>query len=169
MYTHGDDPLEAVVGTLLRERNQTVSLAESCTGGLVGAMLTEVPGSSAYVTGGIIAYSNEVKQGHLSVGADVLESDGAVSESSVVQMASGVCLALQSDWGIAITGIAGPDGGTEDKPVGTVWIAVANRSGEVYPFKTKLVGSRETIRIRSAIYALDQLRRLLQGLPPHTS
>lgn len=170
VYTNGDAPLEAVVGELLRERGQTVALAESCTGGLIGAMLTEVPGSSAYVKGGIISYSNEVKQSHLSVDGAIVDEGGpgAVSEECVTQMAKGVCVALDSDWSIAVTGIAGPDGGSEEKPVGTVWIAVASREGQVWPFRVKLFGNRETIRIRSAIYGIDQLRRLVLGQPPHT-
>lgn len=103
----------------------TVATAESCTGGLVAHALTEVPGSSAYVRGGIVAYANEVKVAQLGVPAEVLAAHGAVSAQTAVAMAEGVVARLGTDLGVAVTGVAGPDGGTDEKPVGLVYVAVA--------------------------------------------
>ncbi len=159
--------LEETLIALLKDKNQTVSVAESCTGGMLGEKLTAVPGSSSVFKGGIIAYSNEIKQFMLGVHDDTLEKYGAVSRETAYEMALGIVNELQTDWGISITGIAGPDGGTEEKPVGTVWIAAANQNGEVYPFLVNCAGDRESIRQRSCYYALDQLRRLLLGYKVH--
>lgn len=170
-YSFGgtDLTLEEAVGRLLVEQGQTVAVAESCTGGLLGASLTEAAGASAYFRGGVIAYDNTVKINALGVDAQDLEQAGAVSQAAASQMAQGVCRTLHSDWGISITGVAGPGGGTDEKPVGTVWIAVAQNDKAVYPFTMKFAGNRSMIRQRSCIYGLDQLRRLLQGIEPHES
>ncbi|MDX9754397.1 MAG: competence/damage-inducible protein A [bacterium] len=159
--------LEGAVATLLTQKNSTVAVAESCTGGLLASNLTSIPGASAYFLGGVVSYSNEAKQKHLGVQAETLAQYGAVSRETVEEMARGVCRAFGSEWGLAITGIAGPEGGTPEKPVGTVWIAASHRGEAAYPFKVSLPGERAVVQLRSAIYALDQLRRLLMGLPLH--
>ena len=161
------DTLEETVIHLLLDKKQTVSVAESCTGGMLGEKLTSVAGSSSVFKGGVIAYSNEIKQFVLGVHDDTLEIYGAVSRETAFEMALEIVNEFQTDWGISITGIAGPGGGTDEKPVGTVWIAVANQNGEVYPFLAKSAGDRDSIRQRSCYYALDQLRRLLLGYKVH--
>ena len=125
VYGYDADELEVVVGQLLRAKNLTLGAAESCTGGYVSHKITSVPGSSAYFWGSIVSYDNSVKMNQLGVSAETLATVGAVSEETVSQMAEGVRRALGVDVGIATSGIAGPDGGTPDKPVGTIWIACA--------------------------------------------
>ena len=127
VFGYDDDELETVIGALLKKQNLTLSTAESCTGGAVAARLTSVPGSSAYFWGGIVSYDNSVKINQLGVQPATLEQFGAVSEETIRQMAEGVRKALGTDIGIATSGIAGPEGGTPDKPVGTVWIACATQ------------------------------------------
>ncbi|NDH89670.1 MAG: CinA family nicotinamide mononucleotide deamidase-related protein [Flavobacteriia bacterium] len=122
-------PLEVVVGELLKAAGQTVATAESCTGGSIAARLTSIPGSSAYLIGGVVAYSNTVKEQQLGVRKADLLVHGAVSEPVVRQMAEGVRKRLKTDWALATSGVAGPDGGSEAKPVGTVWIALAGPNG----------------------------------------
>lgn len=123
------DDLAAVVGEALKEAGQTVATAESCTGGLAAKRLTDVPGSSAYIVGGVVAYANEVKVNLLDVDPAAIAVHGAVSEIVALQMALGVRERLKVDWGLSATGVAGPGGGTPDKPVGTVWIALAGPAG----------------------------------------
>lgn len=125
VYGEGEGSLELVVGNLLRERKQTVGTVESCTGGGIGNRLTSVPGSSDYVQGGLITYSNELKQKLAGVRKETLEAHGAVSQEVVEEMALGGRERLQTDWAIAVSGVAGPDGGSPEKPVGMVWIAIA--------------------------------------------
>jgi PncC family amidohydrolase len=120
-----DQKLEAVVGILLMERELTVALGESCTGGLVVHRLTNVPGSSSYVLGGIVAYSNEAKERLLGVRHETLEEHGAVSGETAIEMARGARAALGADVGLGVTGIAGPGGGTLEKPVGLVYVALS--------------------------------------------
>jgi nicotinamide-nucleotide amidase len=115
---------EKRVGRLLRQRGATLASAESCTGGLIGHLVTNVGGSSYYYLGGVMAYSNTVKQNVLGVRAETLETDGAVSASTAIQMARGVCRLLGADYGLSVTGIAGPTGATPGKPVGLVYIAL---------------------------------------------
>ena len=162
-FGSNDDTLASVVGKLLREAGQNLAVAESCTGGGVGAMLTSIPGSSDYFAGGIISYSNEVKVSLLGVKeADLIEY-GAVSDVVAKQMALGVKQKLGTDWGIGITGIAGPGGGTDTKPVGLVYIGLAAPDGTVISQKY-LLGKergRELVRNYSACHALDLLRRKL--------
>jgi nicotinamide-nucleotide amidase len=149
-----------VIGRLLKDRHQTLSLAESCTGGFVSHLITTVPGSSAYYTGGVVSYANAVKMEELGIPSDMLELNGAVSQPVVEKMATGVRTALRTDWSVALSGIAGPDGGTPDKPVGTVWIAVAGPKG----VQSKLVnfpGTRELVIERSALAGLNMLRKRL--------
>src|SRR5690606_15735943 len=124
-----DDPLEVVLGKLLLEKGLTLSAAESCTGGHVSHTITTVPGSSAYFLGSVVAYANEVKINALGVNPETRAQYGAVSEQTVAEMASGVRQRFGTDIGIATSGIAGPGGGTPDKPVGTIWIACADRNG----------------------------------------
>lgn len=117
--------LEAVLGELLLQRGQHLAVAESCTGGLVGHLITNAPGSSSYFLGGVIAYANETKMKLLGVSTQTLDKFGAVSEQTVLEMASGVRKALAADIGAAISGIAGPQGGTQEKPVGLTWIGLS--------------------------------------------
>jgi nicotinamide-nucleotide amidase len=167
-YGEGDTTMEATVGALLKERGLTVALAESCSGGLVGHRLTNVPGSSAYVKGGIVAYSNAMKQQSLGVRAETLAAHGAVSEETASEMAVGVRRSLGSDLGLAVTGIAGPDGGTPDKPVGTVCFALA-AVDVVHHRRYQLWGNREWVKLLSSQVALDWVRRYLLGLNPSES
>jgi len=152
-----------VVGQLLRKADQTLSVAESCTGGGLGSMLTEVAGSSDYFLGGVISYDNSVKASVLGVKQSDLYAVGAVSKAVAMQMASGVRSLQSSHWGLSITGIAGPDGGTDTKPVGLVYIGLAKPDGTVECFKYQLGQNRtrSSIRHASACNALDQLRRSL--------
>ena len=143
--------------------NQTVSVAESCTGGLLGAALTELPGSSCYFLGGIQAYANEVKEGLLGVSHETLVSFGAVSEEVASEMANGIQRLTGSDWAISTTGVAGPDGGTDEKPVGTVWISVVGCDG-LFSQKLELDGDRTNVRQDSVRESLSMLlERLSDG------
>jgi nicotinamide-nucleotide amidase len=151
--------IEEVVGAVLQARQWRIAAAESCTGGLLLEGLTEIPGSSAWVNGGVIAYADAVKVDVLGVPADLIATHGAVSEPVALAMVDGVCAKLRAEVGVAITGIAGPGGGTPEKPVGTVVIAV--RTPERNVVKTlAFAGDRQTIRIRSVATALDLVRRL---------
>lgn len=125
IFGYDNDTIEKVVGELLRNKEQTVATAESCTGGLIAHKITSVSGSSAYFLGSVVSYANEVKMNALGVSEESLKEFGAVSEAVVCQMAEGVRSNMGADYGVATSGIAGPNGGTEEKPVGTVWIAVA--------------------------------------------
>ncbi|NEQ23464.1 MAG: competence/damage-inducible protein A [Microcoleus sp. SIO2G3] len=157
-----DDTLASVVGTLLQQRQETVSVAESCTGGGLGEALTSIAGSSRYFWGGVISYSNEVKQQLLGVDPDALVQYGAVSDEVAQQMASGVRDRLNTTWGIGITGVAGPDGGTATKPVGLVYIGLAGRD-RVTSLRCQFSShhDRSLIRRLSVCTALDLLRRQL--------
>ncbi|CAI8404152.1 MAG: nicotinamide-nucleotide amidohydrolase family protein [Oceanospirillales bacterium TMED33] len=141
--------------------NQTVSVAESCTGGLLGAALTELPGSSCYFLGGVQAYANEVKEGLLGVSHETLVSFGAVSEEVASEMANGIQRLTGSDWAISTTGVAGPDGGSSEKPVGTVWISVVGCDG-LFSQKLELDGDRTNVR-QGAVRG--SLSMLLEHLP----
>ena len=158
IYGEGDDDLAALMLAACAERHATVAVAESCTGGLLGSRFTAVPGSSAVFLGGTIAYGNDVKVRELGVGVDVIAEHGAVSEPVALAMAAGVRARFGSTIGIGITGIAGPDGGTPEKPVGTVWVAV-NVAGHAHAVRATLPGDRNEIRYRAAQLALDRLRR----------
>lgn len=158
-----EDTLASVVGELLREAGETVSVAESCTAGGLGAMLTEISGSSDYFLGGVISYANEVKVSLLGVKEEDLARFGAVSDRVAQQMALGVKQKLGSSWSLSITGIAGPGGGTETKPVGLVYIGLAAPDGTIESFAYRLGTQRDraSIRYLSACNALDLLRRKL--------
>lgn len=161
IFGEGEERLEQVVGRLLKERGQTLSLAESCTGGYVSHLITGVPGSSAYYIGGVVSYANAVKMEELGIPSDMLELNGAVSQPVVERMALGVREALRTDWSIALSGVAGPDGGTAEKPVGTVWMAVAGPEG-VQAVKGFFPGTRDLVIRRSALAALNMLRKSLK-------
>ena len=163
LYSKNGDPLEVVVGNLLRARNATVAVAESCTGGLLGARFTSIPGSSQYFVGGFITYSNELKREMLGVSTETLESFGAVSAETAQAMAVGARERTGSTYAVSITGVAGPDGGTEEKPVGLVYMAIAGPEGPVVTHR-QFIGDRERIRVFTTQAALDLLRRRLQGL-----
>jgi nicotinamide-nucleotide amidase len=160
IYGEDGTDLAAVVLDLCRERGLTIAVAESCTGGLLGARLTAIPGSSDVVFGGVIAYSNEVKADLLGVSRDDLCEYGAVSDEVVRAMATGVRAETGARIGMAITGIAGPGGGTEEKPVGTVWIAT-DVDGTVESRRSRLIGDRNEVRQRAAQAVLEMVRRRL--------
>jgi nicotinamide-nucleotide amidase len=162
-YGTDEDTLASVVGQLLKAKGQTLAVAESCTGGGLGQMLTDIPGSSDYFMGGIISYANRVKVDLLGVDVQDLATEGAVSEVVAGQMAIGVKAKLGTDWGVSITGIAGPAGGTEGKPVGLVYIGIANPDGGVEGIKYQLGSQRERelIRRMSACQGLNLLRQRL--------
>ena len=162
-YGADDDTLATVVGQLLLDAGETLSVAESCTGGGLGQMLTAVPGSSSYFLGGVISYDNSVKISLLGVEPKNLDALGAVSAKVAEQMATGIQTRLATTWGISITGIAGPDGGTATKPVGLVYIGMTDANGEVQSFEYRFGAMRERSLIRhlSACTALDHLRRKL--------
>ncbi|BAY18903.1 competence/damage-inducible protein CinA [Anabaenopsis circularis NIES-21] len=162
-YGADNDTLASVVGELLRSQEETVSVAESCTGGGLGQMFTEIAGSSDYFWGGVISYDNSAKIRLLGVNPKDLDKFGAVSATVAEQMALGVKSRLETTWGLSITGIAGPGGGTEIKPVGLVYIGVAGPNDEVKSFEYRFGTIRERwfIRHLSACTALDLLRRRL--------
>lgn len=160
IFGEGDDRLEKVVGRALKEKGHTLSLAESCTGGRISSLITSVPGSSAYYTGGVVSYANAVKMEELGIPADMLRLEGAVSKAVVEKMAIGVRDALRTDWSIATSGIAGPDGGTPERPVGTVWMAVAGPEG-VVSVVGHFSGTRDLVIERSSLAALNMLRKAL--------
>ena len=154
------EAIEEVVGKLLSARRKTLSVAESCTGGLIGTRLTDVPGSSAYFIEGVVAYSNHAKVRTLGVPETILEQFGAVSEETASAMAVGMRDRAKTDYAVSVTGIAGPDGGSAEKPVGTVFIGYTDAS-TTKTLRLVLPGDRELIRWRSSQAALDYLRRQL--------
>ena len=157
-----DATMASVVGELLRQAGQRLATAESCTGGLVGAMVTDVAGSSDYYLGGVVAYANAVKRGALGVPEALLRDHGAVSEPVARAMAAGARERFGADWAVALTGIAGPGGGSDDKPVGLVYIALASSAG-VDVHRHVFPGDRVIIRLRAATAALNYLRLALLG------
>ncbi len=161
-YSRDGSTLAQVVVRRAHEVGLKLALAESCTGGRVAAALTDVPGSSAVLTGGIVAYSDAVKTSTLGVAEETLAAHGAVSSQTAAEMALGVADSLKADIAVSITGIAGPGGGTADKPVGTVWFGLA-REGRVRTWQRSLFGDREGVRIRATVEALDAMRREMQG------
>jgi nicotinamide-nucleotide amidase len=160
VFADQDLSLAEVVGSVLRSNSLFLATAESCTGGLVGKLMTDVPGSSDYYLGGIVCYSNSLKTSLLDVSGRMLKKSGAVSKPVARRMAEGVREKLGSDLGLSITGIAGPGGGSEDKPVGTVFLGMASAEG-CKVRRLKLPGDRDMVRLRTAWLALDWLRRYL--------
>lgn len=156
-----DIPLEKAILNLMKEKGLTLSTAESCTGGYIAHLITQHPGSSAVYWGGAVSYANELKQSVLGVKEETLATFGAVSEQTVIEMAEGALQHFRTDYAISVSGIAGPDGGTEDKPVGTVWIAIANNKktvAKVFNFSNKRIQNIE----RAAVSALTMLLNLLK-------
>jgi len=158
IFGYDGDELESVVGKILIDQNATLSTAESCTGGFVAHKITSIPGSSAYFLGSVVAYDNEVKKNTLGVSDEVLQEFGAVSEQAVVAMAEGVRKRMNSTYSIATSGVAGPGGGTPEKPVGTVWIACAT-PGETHSRLLKLTNHRPVNVELTSTYVLDLLRK----------
>ena len=155
-------PLESQVGQLLQTRGLKLVLAESCTGGLLGSRITDVPGSSEYFLGGVVAYAYEAKVDLLGVSWDTLNTKGAVSRETVLEMARGIRNLMKAHIAVSVSGIAGPGGGTPDKPVGTTWIALVTADGEwakVFQFS----GGRVENKIAAADAALTLLLDYLQG------
>ncbi len=155
--------LPYTLANLLTERNATVSSAESCTGGLIGHLLTNVPGSSEWYPGGVVSYSNEVKMQVLGVKQETLDRVGAVSEEVAIEMAEGARRAFQTDYAVSVTGIAGPGGGTPDKPSGLTYIGVATPNSKTQVRRFVWQGSREGNKQSSADAALELLRDVLEG------
>jgi nicotinamide-nucleotide amidase len=151
--------MEEILGDLLRERRLTIAAAESCTGGLMMSRLTDVPGSSAYVSGGVVVYSNEAKTALAGVDAGLIAAHGAVSEPVAVALAEGIKARTGAAIGVGITGIAGPTGGTPQKPVGTVAIAAVMPDGAATVRTFSLFGSRTMIKFWSSQYAMNMVRR----------
>ena len=158
IYGYDDETLEGIVGALLKQRKQTLSTAESCTGGYIAHRITSVPGSSDYFTGSVISYSYNVKTTELGVNEEILKTNGAVSQPVVEQMAAAVRQKMKTDYSIAASGIAGPGGGTPDKPVGTVWIAIATPA-RVFSKCFQFGGDRERNIIVTGLTALNMLRK----------
>lgn len=157
-----DIPIEKILGNKLLEKQLTLGTAESCTGGNIAHLITSISGSSRYFNGSIVSYSNDVKERVLGVSPEDLEQKGAVSEEVVISMAKGACHMLQVDCSIAVSGIAGPDGGTEDKPVGTVWIATCNK-GNIIARKYQMGKYREANIMRSSTIGMLQLLEMLEN------
>ena len=158
IFAKNGEKMEQIIGELLNERRETLSVAESCTGGLIGERLTDIPGSSQYFIEGVVAYHNDAKIRSLKVPKETIEKHGAVSAEVAEAMAKGMRERSGTDYGISVTGIAGPDGGTEEKPVGTVFIGYADKE-ITKSKKLSLPGDRYLIRWRSSQLALDYLRR----------
>jgi len=163
IFGFDDDELPAVIGGLLKERKLTLSVAESCTGGLIGKLLTDVPGSSEYFLGGIIAYANKIKTNVLNVPEDTISDHGAVSAQTAVAMAKGVRALTDSAIGLSITGIAGPTGGTESKPVGLTYIGLCDSQDTIVE-EFRYGTDRERNRVRAAYSALNLVRKRLLNL-----
>jgi len=165
-FTESNRTIAEIVLDLCRARGLTLATAESCTGGMVAARLTAVPGASDVFLGSVVAYANAVKANELDVPQDVLDLHGAVSAETAAAMAHGIRSRLGADIGVAVTGVAGPDGGTEEKPVGLVFVHVVGPEGEEAR-RTELPGDREMIRGRATAASLHLVRRLLENR--HTS
>lgn len=156
-------PVEIQIGEILRRRKRTLATAESCTGGLIGHLLTNIPGSSDYYLGGVIAYANSVKHKQLGVNSESLARFGAVSQEVVLEMSRGVRLALQADIGLAVSGVAGPGGGSLEKPVGYTWIGLSDVDNEL-SWNYIWTGSRKQNKKFTAIMALQLLLDHLKEL-----
>lgn len=165
IYGERDDTFAAYVGRSLRERSLSLAVAESCTGGMIGAMVTSAPGSSEYLLLDAVTYSNASKQALLGVAEDSLRAHGAVSGEVAAEMAEGALRLAGADIGVAVTGLAGPGGGSDEKPIGTVWFALARKGSPTYTRTRKLVGDRERIRTLASYIALHLVARAAQGRP----
>ena len=163
LFSDDGSSVDEQVAELLRSSGRTVALAESCTGGLLAGRLTELPGSSDYVAGGVVVYSNEAKSALAGVDPALIERHGAVSAPVAEALADGARAALGADVGVGVTGIAGPGGGSDEKPVGTVFFSVSDGTGERLTRSMRLPGSRADVRDRSTTVGMHLLRRLLRG------
>lgn len=163
IVTDEDEPMQQVLGKLLLKHNKTISTAESCTGGAIASLITSVPGSSAYFEGSIVSYSYEIKEKLLDVKKETLEKYGAVSEETVKEMLSGLLNKMKTEYGIAVSGIMGPDGGTPEKPVGTVWIAVGNGEKQVVQKIKQRFERQKNIEV-TAMMALNMMRKFVLEL-----
>jgi nicotinamide-nucleotide amidase len=162
VYGVDEQELEEVLGALLKQRRLKLAVAESCTGGLIGGRITSIAGSSDYFERGVVVYSNLAKTEMLGVPLDLIEKHGAVSDKVAEAMAGGIRQAARTDLGLAVTGIAGPGGGTQQKPVGLVYTALASGHG-VKITEHRFLGTREQVRIKASQMALDMVRRYLIG------
>jgi len=160
-YGYDDEPLEVTIGNLLKKNNKTIVTAESCTGGKIASLITSVPGSSSYFKGTIVAYANEIKTSLLHVPAEIIKENGAVSKPVVEAMAANVLKYMDSDYSVATSGIAGPDGGSDEKPVGTIWIAVASKNKVIAKKYSFGDNNRERNIQRSSLSAINELRNLI--------
>ena len=162
VFATGTQSMEGVVGEMLREKGLTIAVAESCTGGLIGNLLTNVAGSSHYYMGGMVVYSNQAKVDLLKVSLATIEKYGAVSDQTVREMTEGVATLMRTDIGVAVTGIAGPEGGSKQKPVGTVHVGLFTGQ-KTFSRKYRFWGTRKQIKLNTAMMALDWVRRYLDG------
>ena len=160
LVTDEDEPLEKVIGKILSANNKTLSTAESCTGGYIAHLITSHPGSSKYFKGSVVSYDNDVKENELNVSSNTLKAHGAVSEEIVKEMLTGILVKLKTNYAIAVSGIMGPDGGTQEKPVGTVWIAVGNKIKQ-QTLKLNLRFDRKRNIQMTAQNALNLLRKFI--------
>lgn len=156
-YSETSEKIEVAIQDLLVQKDWTLCTAESCTGGAIAARLTKIPGSSQYFLGGFVTYSNQLKESLLHVDSEIILRDGAVNEETVIAMAKGALHSTGSDFSIAVSGIAGPTGGSESKPVGTIWIGIGKKDGTVCTHKIKAYGNREMIIERGVNAALGEL------------
>jgi nicotinamide-nucleotide amidase len=156
-------PMVIELAERLLARREWLATAESCTGGLIAKLCTDLAGSSVWFERGLVTYSNDAKQQLLGVSPAVIEHHGAVSEATVLAMAGGVLVHAPVQWSVAVTGIAGPGGGSDDKPVGTVWLAWAQRGGTVTASRCQFTGDRDAVRQQTAVRALAGLLERLRG------
>jgi nicotinamide-nucleotide amidase len=163
IYGYNEDSLEELVGELLRKNNATLSTAESCTGGYIAHRITTVPGSSDYYIGSMIAYSNSIKENYLDIPKTLIEKHGAVSEEVVRAMAKSVKEKFKTDYSIAVSGIAGPGGGTAEKPVGTVWLAIASKE-KIFSKRLLLGAKRNRVIMETSLHALNYLRKIILAI-----
>ncbi|RLD75053.1 MAG: damage-inducible protein CinA, partial [Bacteroidetes bacterium] len=161
IYGYDDEPLEAVIGKLLKEKGKTIATAESCTGGMIAEKITSIAGSSNYFKGSIVAYANEIKSNLLNIDMAIIDEHGAVSEEVACLMAKSIREIMQTDIAVSTTGIAGPDGGTDEKPVGTVWIGIATKE-RVFAKKYQFGNQRERNTNWTLQTALNMLRKEFQ-------
>lgn len=165
MVVNEDITMQALVGKLLKARKQTLATAESCTGGYISHLITAMPGASSWFTGSVVSYSNKIKETVLHVLSDTFTTAGAVSEETVIQMLAGILGEMETDYGIAVSGIMGPDGGTPEKPVGTVWVAVGSRKRlETKKFQFRYDRARNIEM--TAVNALNMLRKVIEETHP---
>jgi nicotinamide-nucleotide amidase len=160
MVTDKDESMQEVLGNILSKNKKTISTAESCTGGAIASLITSVAGSSAYYQGSVVSYSYEIKETLLNVKKETLEKYGAVSEETVKEMLSGLLDQMKTDFGIAVSGIMGPDGGTAEKPVGTVWVAVGNKEKQIVQKLKQRFERKKNIEV-TAVMALNMMRRFI--------